>query len=427
MSREDEIRQIARHIWEEEGRGPGHADEHWSKAVSIWEERQKHKNGVWKRILKASSVIAVLVFALGFIPQFMLLLLNIDDPRFNRALANLALGGISASIFVFVAIFLICCAIVGTAALWRRRHPQVGSKDKRSTSTEIKLPATRQDSASQAIPVAPATRRFLYMLTGGISGFIYTMYYVGRAYYEGFYVSVGIPKSFIHYDLQDYIYLGAQIDTILITGAFTAVLIGLLLTRFIQPTGQRQFTTRFENRFLVLMALGYLVLYDLALVLFAYLQIYRPDLVVKPPFVIGILMSCAMTLGLLVMILYFDHDMLSRIRNGRTKRSIFIAGAIVTLFFAPYMSGEAWGAYKGQIIKVTDFPKVELYANRRLSDDIKWVTADNITYKSNQELYLVVRTTEYVVLKSTDNVTATYVLNPSDILSTNIIGMGKAK
>ena len=42
MGREDEIRVIAYHIWEEEGYCDGHDCEHWLKAEVIWEQKQKN-------------------------------------------------------------------------------------------------------------------------------------------------------------------------------------------------------------------------------------------------------------------------------------------------------------------------------------------------------------------------------------------------
>ncbi len=43
MVREDEIRIIAYHIWEEEGCCHGHDCEHWLKAEVIWEQKQKNE------------------------------------------------------------------------------------------------------------------------------------------------------------------------------------------------------------------------------------------------------------------------------------------------------------------------------------------------------------------------------------------------
>ena len=41
MARQDEIRLIAYHIWEEEGCVEGQDCEHWYRAEAIWEQNQK--------------------------------------------------------------------------------------------------------------------------------------------------------------------------------------------------------------------------------------------------------------------------------------------------------------------------------------------------------------------------------------------------
>jgi len=41
MSHDDELREIAYKIWEEEGRPDGQALDHWLKAEVLWDERQE--------------------------------------------------------------------------------------------------------------------------------------------------------------------------------------------------------------------------------------------------------------------------------------------------------------------------------------------------------------------------------------------------
>ncbi len=41
MNYEDRVRQIAYHIWEEEGRPQGRDLDHWLKAESIWQEEEE--------------------------------------------------------------------------------------------------------------------------------------------------------------------------------------------------------------------------------------------------------------------------------------------------------------------------------------------------------------------------------------------------
>lgn len=50
MGREDEVKLIAYKIWEEEGFPDGKDCEHWFKAETAWEQRQKSENeakNVW--------------------------------------------------------------------------------------------------------------------------------------------------------------------------------------------------------------------------------------------------------------------------------------------------------------------------------------------------------------------------------------------
>jgi hypothetical protein len=45
MGREEEIKVIAYHIWEEESCCHGRDVEHWLKAEVVWEEKQKNEAG----------------------------------------------------------------------------------------------------------------------------------------------------------------------------------------------------------------------------------------------------------------------------------------------------------------------------------------------------------------------------------------------
>lgn len=41
MQRENEVKQIAYHIWEEQGHPDGRDLEHWLKAEVVWQEKQR--------------------------------------------------------------------------------------------------------------------------------------------------------------------------------------------------------------------------------------------------------------------------------------------------------------------------------------------------------------------------------------------------
>jgi hypothetical protein len=366
-----------------------------------------------------SAILAAIIFFLGFIPQFLLLLLNIDNPLFSKALANLAIGGLGAFIICFIALVIILSISVIIVTVWRLYHPG------KTKVVGGKLAEPKPSSSGPLPEVSPVrtlnTRSIIAI--GGISGFIYFMYYIGRAYSDGYSAVLGVPSSLIHYEIQDYVYFGAQIETIWITLMFTAILIGFLVTWFRRyPIEDKP-----HARWATVGILAYLVLYGLALLLFAMYQIFRPDLVVEKAFVVTILTTCIFLFGAIIMVLYFDPDTFARIRIGKIKTKIFITVAIITLLIAPYMSGKAWGAFKGQIVNINDFPNVEIYTTRQIIDGINWVSVDSVTFRSASSLHLILKTAEYVVLKAGGDDNSVYVLKQSDILSIKIISLTKIK
>ena len=372
----------------------------------------------FKDILKRSVLVSAILVLVVCIPQFFILLLNIDNPGFINAFATLVVFGFSSIIWLCIGFIILLCIIITIITIWRKCHhivvPQSEPKmvDKQILPPNFP-PATPTAQSSNSWPV----RRILYMSISGISGFLYIMYYVGRAYCEGFFSSWGIPKDLISFQFYDYIYYGAQIDTILITVIFTAILLKLLITWFFQNPEQ----TKPYNKYGVMLVYGYLILYSVILLCCVFLQIFRSDLVIQKPLFMGILITCIVLLSFLVMILYFDQDLFSHIRSANIKKNIFIATVVITLLFSPYMSGKAWGAFKAQITEITNFPAVELYANRELIYGIEWIPVDNSTYKTNQELYLIMKTSEYIFVKTSGNTSPVYMFKPSDILSTKIL------
>jgi hypothetical protein len=371
-----------------------------------------------KSIIKRGLLVSAILVLVVYIPQFFILLLNIDHPDFNEAFANLIVFGINSFFGLFVVIFLLLCILVTIVTIWRKYHPRVITKDNAIMATTEKTQSTEPPAQpAMAEQVSSPYGQYFYMFVSGISGFVYLMYYVGRAYFEGFFSSIGVPKDLISFQLHDYAYSGAQIDTILITGAFTAVLVGLLMNWFRKHIDLKRPNIKIEVGFVLI----YLCLYSVLLIIFAFLQIFRLDLIIEIPVVMSVLMTCLVTLTLLILVLYFDQVILSNIWNSKIKRNIFIVAAIITLLCSPYMGGKAWGAYKGQIAKITDFPAIELYTNKVLTDEINWITVDNVTFKSNQELHLVLKTNDYIFVKTTDKTSPVYVLNTLDVLSTKVL------
>ncbi len=377
-----------------------------------------------KRILKASSYVAALIDFLLVGRYFLLLILYPDNPLFSRTLVGLVALTVATFVWLFIALLILLYIIVAVGAMWRKHHRRVPAEGVQAEAQ----PLVTQPPVVATVAAAPAprfTRTRLFTLIGGISGLVYLMYYVGRAYYDGFFKSLGVPASLVHFELQDYMYSGAQVDTIFITGAFTAVLVGLLITR-IWTAEQNTPSNDWIVRVSAVGGTIYLVWNGLMLALFWYWWIFRPDLIIEKPVVLGILVTSIMILGILIMLLYFDRATFSQIRSGKIKSRIFIAAAIITLLFTPYMSAQAWGAYKAQIINPSDFPQVELYADQKLGDGIEWVPTDNAVYRS-QELSLIAKTSDYIFLRASNSTGTVYVLRSSDILSMEILSLGKTQ
>ena len=51
---DDEIRQIAYRLWQEEGCPDGREAEHWLKAVAIWLEEHRPENGPKKKAVRST-------------------------------------------------------------------------------------------------------------------------------------------------------------------------------------------------------------------------------------------------------------------------------------------------------------------------------------------------------------------------------------
>ncbi len=371
-----------------------------------------------REIIKKCLIGSVILVLIVCIPQFFVLLYNIDHPDFNSALANLFVFGIISLFSLIVCIFILFCISIVIITIWRKYHPSVTKKKGDSILKDENVPP----GGPPTQPIISGsnfghTRKYIIMSIGGITWLVYVIYYVGRAYLEGFFISLGIPKEYVSFQLHDYIYYGAQIDTIIIVIIFTAVLVKLIMTLSRQSiTQNKPFSIPID-----IFVLGYLVLYSIFLVCFVFLQIFRPDYVVHVAPTMVILMTCIFLLGFMTLILYFDPNTYAHIMSSKIRRSLFITTIIITLIVSPYMSGKAWGAYKGLIVNRLGFPKVELCTNKILDDDIKWITADNFTYRTDQELLLVMETNDYVFIKTTETTSPVYILKPSDILSIKVL------
>ena len=58
MQHEDEVREIAYKIWEEEGYPQGHDQDHWFKAEAIWQERQDQTEHMADDVVSRPDLVA---------------------------------------------------------------------------------------------------------------------------------------------------------------------------------------------------------------------------------------------------------------------------------------------------------------------------------------------------------------------------------
>ena len=58
MHHDDEVRQIAYKIWEDEGHPQGRDQEHWFKAEAVWQERQDQTEHMADDVVSRPDLVA---------------------------------------------------------------------------------------------------------------------------------------------------------------------------------------------------------------------------------------------------------------------------------------------------------------------------------------------------------------------------------
>jgi len=58
MHHEDEVREIAYKIWEDEGHPQGRDQEHWLKAEAVWQERQDQTEHMADDVVSRPDLVA---------------------------------------------------------------------------------------------------------------------------------------------------------------------------------------------------------------------------------------------------------------------------------------------------------------------------------------------------------------------------------
>jgi len=367
------------------------------------------KNFPARRLLKGAAIISGFFSFAFFISQFLTVAAILDVSLWNNAFANLAFITITNFIVLFAASFVLLTVIWFPVNWWRKRHPIA------TASTPI------EDHGETAVETAnivgsPFDRlRYVTLFIGGLSAFLYLLYLVGRTYYDSYLSGLGVPKGIVNYRLDDYVYFGAQIDTLIIAATFTVILIEFIMFWF----RKNELANRGYNGWDFWLGLGYLVYFILILSFFAFVTVFRSDLDNVPAVIIAILMACAGTAIFLITILQ-EKSILLRIARGKFTRKIFVASVIITILVFPYMSAKAWGSFKGITAKINTFPQIELCATRQLIDSIQWQPTGNGTFRSTENLYLLIRTDDYLILKSATRPNDVYVVKLTDILSTKV-------
>lgn len=368
-----------------------------------------------KRVLKAAAIMAGILSFAYFISQFLSFVAVLDVSLWSNAFTNLLLSMLFGFVILFIAAGAFCTVIWFPVNWWRKRHP---------SATAIASDENQGETAAEIANIArPSGEQFKYTISlflGGLGAFSYLLYLVGRTYYDSYLSSLGVPKGIVNYRLDDYVYFGAQIDTLIIAATFTAILVGFLMFWF----RRREIPHRRYAKGDFLLGLGLVVCYSLVLAFFAFVEVFRSDLDNVPAVILGILMACAGTAIFLIIILS-DEGLLSRINKGKITRNIFVASVIITILVFPYMSAKAWGAFKGIGVKLTTFPQVELCATRQVIDGIQWQPTGNDTFRSAENLYLIVRTDDYLVLKVAARPNDVYIVRLTDVLSIRVSGSSR--
>jgi hypothetical protein len=317
------------------------------------------KNFPARRLLIGAAVISGFLSFAYFISQFLTIAAVLDVSLWNSAFANLALITIINFVVLFAASFVLLIVIWFPVNWWRTRHP-VATK-----------PAPVEDLGDVAVIATNNTGsrdyRFKYetLFIAGLSAFLYLLYLVGRTYYDSYLSGLGVPKGIVDYRLDDYIYFGAQIDTLIIAVTFTVILIEFIMFWF----QKNELANTRYSRWDFWVGLVYLVYFIIILSFFAFVTVFRSDLDNVPAVILIILMACAGT-AIFLIILLQDKSILSRVARGKITRKIFVASVIITILVFPYMSAKAWGSFKGITAKLNSFPQVELCATRQVIDNI---------------------------------------------------------
>ncbi len=253
---------------------------------------------------------------------------------------------------------------------------------------------------------------------GGLTTFMCLLYFVGRIYSQAYFAALNIPSSIINYSFADYAFTGAKWHNLIIVLLFTSVVIGFLLFLFApRMTNSRKKVPTVDK----VIGPCYYVLFTIALVYSAVVLSFSE----ANKFVVAFLFFFPLAAAGWFLLVLSERKLASYIKRGRVRSKIFIASTVAMIILFPYMCSTGWGTFSG-ILELDKhpygYPLVELTSNQRLIDDIRWRnTSGNSSYKTDEQLALVLSNDKYIILKSTIEPSNVYIVKIEDLLSMTVL------
>ena len=265
------------------------------------------------------------------------------------------------------------------------------------------------------------------LIVSSLGIFLYLLFFVGKTYYDTYSLVIGIPIGILNYGIQDYAYIGARWDNLMITLLFTAILVFLVLYLFSAAFAQRselylQNQVRIKPKWGdIVVGIVYLVLFAFGLAYTGWVIFVKPTAVHELGFIFaGIVGGLGSAIWSLLMLIKNDV-MLNWIKGVAFVKWGFIAVVIVILIFFPYVSAKAWGAFVGTMIP-RECAIVELQAPYPLIDDVEWKTSADSSSVTSENLLMILGDTNYLVLKSENQTGSIYVIKRQDLQCVKIVG-----
>jgi hypothetical protein len=378
-------------------------------------------DGMWhfvRQILKAAAIFAGIFAALVFVPNLFSVFAFLKSSQWNNSLTALLL--VTALIYLaFFISFILLFSIAGLIAIWwRKSHPHKPLKTTMVSPPELSVQSSATQTEQPPVISLPSFSNALTWSLGILSGLLYALYFVGRTYIENYYAQFGIPSYYISYAQHDYIYFGAQIDTLLISGAYMLILVGFLRYWLHQPVRELSY-----GKWDLVFAISYLILFSIVFVFVVIIDLFNTNLANEPGMIMASIISAVVVAGIQVMITYFDRGILNRIKVGSVISVFFMITVSISLLWFPFVTAKAWGLLMGHFkaSTITEiYPKVDLEVSTKITDAINWTPTNHSSYKNSDTLYLILKNDKYMFLKKTAVPRDIIILNTENVLSTTV-------